>query len=224
MGAAIPNVLQPGAFVWFEKTQRPLLRVLHVPGWRPMKQLAVSLHFLRCGGFLDDWSIERVLSLVFVMTNASTVFSWSLPGLVLYNFWHTFTYFNIPPFLNFKSLLYLLQKLNKPKNLLKNTIPRHKKSIAMQTNSTTQTTNNKINNFTQTICIQHGKQTETSILLQDNSSQTRILNQKYSTQTENEMDQSPAIENKNKDENNSIDHNITRSTNLDDFNRYFDLE
>ncbi|GFX27241.1 e3 ubiquitin-protein ligase RNF13 [Trichonephila clavipes] len=35
-------------------------------GWRPMKQLAVRVHFLRCGGLLDDWSVEGVLSLVFV--------------------------------------------------------------------------------------------------------------------------------------------------------------
>ncbi|GFV23671.1 uncharacterized protein TNCV_5108571 [Trichonephila clavipes] len=40
MGAAIPKSLQPGAFVWFEKTQRPLMKVLPVPGWRPMKQYA----------------------------------------------------------------------------------------------------------------------------------------------------------------------------------------
>ncbi|GFW45845.1 uncharacterized protein TNCV_4495651 [Trichonephila clavipes] len=66
MGVAIPNVLQPGAFVWFEMTHGPLLKVLPVSGWRPMKQLAVRVHFLRCGGLLDDWSVEGVLSLVFV--------------------------------------------------------------------------------------------------------------------------------------------------------------
>ncbi|GFU83784.1 uncharacterized protein TNCV_1694541 [Trichonephila clavipes] len=31
-GAVIPNVLRPGAFVWFEKTQAPLLTVLPVFG------------------------------------------------------------------------------------------------------------------------------------------------------------------------------------------------
>ncbi|GFT28296.1 e3 ubiquitin-protein ligase RNF13 [Trichonephila clavipes] len=46
MSAAIPNVLQPDAFVWFEKTQGPLVKVLPVTGWRPMKQLAVRMHFL----------------------------------------------------------------------------------------------------------------------------------------------------------------------------------
>ncbi|GFY09457.1 e3 ubiquitin-protein ligase RNF13 [Trichonephila clavipes] len=66
MGAAIPNVLQPFAFVWLEKTQEPLVKVLPVPGWRPMKQLALRVHFLRCGGLLDDWSVEGVLSLIFV--------------------------------------------------------------------------------------------------------------------------------------------------------------
>ncbi|GFW66607.1 e3 ubiquitin-protein ligase RNF13 [Trichonephila clavipes] len=65
MGAAIPNVRQPGAFVWFEKTQWPLMKVLPVYGWGPMKQLAVRVHFLRCGGLLDDWSVEGILSLVF---------------------------------------------------------------------------------------------------------------------------------------------------------------
>ncbi|GFX06418.1 uncharacterized protein TNCV_2939461 [Trichonephila clavipes] len=40
-------------------------KVLSMPGWRPMKHLAVRMHFLRCGG-LDDWSVEGVLSFVFV--------------------------------------------------------------------------------------------------------------------------------------------------------------
>ncbi|GFW67397.1 uncharacterized protein TNCV_2596301 [Trichonephila clavipes] len=44
--------------------------MLPVAGWRPMKQLAACMHFLRCGGLLDDWSVEGVLSLVFmVMTS-----------------------------------------------------------------------------------------------------------------------------------------------------------
>ncbi|GFV35967.1 e3 ubiquitin-protein ligase RNF13 [Trichonephila clavipes] len=60
----LQNVLQPGAFVWFEKTQGHLL--LPVPGWRPIKQLAVHVPFLRCGGLLDGWSVEGVLNLVFV--------------------------------------------------------------------------------------------------------------------------------------------------------------
>ncbi|GFX39701.1 e3 ubiquitin-protein ligase RNF13 [Trichonephila clavipes] len=66
MGAAITNVLPPGAFVWFEKTQVPLVKMLPVSGWRPMKRLAVRVHFLQCGGLLHDWSVEGVLSLVFV--------------------------------------------------------------------------------------------------------------------------------------------------------------
>ncbi|GFV06590.1 uncharacterized protein TNCV_2949121 [Trichonephila clavipes] len=66
MGAAIQNVLQPGTFVWFEKTQRPLVKVLPMPGRRSVKQLAVRMHFLRCGGLLDDWSVEGVLSSVFI--------------------------------------------------------------------------------------------------------------------------------------------------------------
>ncbi|GFW43057.1 uncharacterized protein TNCV_1474521 [Trichonephila clavipes] len=66
MLAAIANVLQPGTFIWFEKTQMPLVKVLSVPGWRPMKQLAVRVHFLQCGGLLDDCSVKGVLSLVFV--------------------------------------------------------------------------------------------------------------------------------------------------------------
>ncbi|PRD29106.1 UNVERIFIED_CONTAM: hypothetical protein NCL1_30387 [Trichonephila clavipes] len=67
MGPAIPNVLQPGAFVWFEGTQGLLMKVLPVPGWWSMKQLAVRVHFLRCGDLLDDWSVEGVLKLVFVL-------------------------------------------------------------------------------------------------------------------------------------------------------------
>ncbi|GFW69729.1 uncharacterized protein TNCV_1883731 [Trichonephila clavipes] len=37
-----------------------------VPGWRPMKQLDVRVHFLRCGGLLKDCSVKDVLSLNFV--------------------------------------------------------------------------------------------------------------------------------------------------------------
>ncbi|GFY04271.1 e3 ubiquitin-protein ligase RNF13 [Trichonephila clavipes] len=66
MGPAIPNVLPPGAFVWFEKTQGLLMKVLNVPGWLPIKQLAVRVHFLRCSGLLDDWSVEDIRSRVFV--------------------------------------------------------------------------------------------------------------------------------------------------------------
>ncbi|GFW97071.1 uncharacterized protein TNCV_2696931 [Trichonephila clavipes] len=43
-----------------------LVKVLPVPGWRPMEQLAVRMNFLRCGDLLDDWSVEGVLWLVFV--------------------------------------------------------------------------------------------------------------------------------------------------------------
>ncbi|GFW48071.1 uncharacterized protein TNCV_2402581 [Trichonephila clavipes] len=70
MGTAIPNVLQPGTFVWFEKLQEQRVKVLPVFGWRPMKQLAVRVHFLRCGGMLDGWSVEGVLSVVFVQTTS----------------------------------------------------------------------------------------------------------------------------------------------------------
>ncbi|GFW22705.1 hypothetical protein TNCV_2765171 [Trichonephila clavipes] len=42
MVIAIPNVLQAGAFVWFKE---PLVKVLPVPGWQPMKQLVVRVHF-----------------------------------------------------------------------------------------------------------------------------------------------------------------------------------
>ncbi|GFY29479.1 uncharacterized protein TNCV_2626501 [Trichonephila clavipes] len=66
MGATIPNVLQPGTFVWFDKTQGPLVKMLPVPGWRPVRQLVVRVHFLRCGGLLGDWSVQGVLSLVFM--------------------------------------------------------------------------------------------------------------------------------------------------------------
>ncbi|GFT30716.1 uncharacterized protein TNCV_759131 [Trichonephila clavipes] len=63
MGAVISNVLQPGVFIWFKKTQGVLVKMLPVPGWRPMQQLAESVNFLRCGGLLDDSSVESVLSL-----------------------------------------------------------------------------------------------------------------------------------------------------------------
>ncbi|GFW84303.1 uncharacterized protein TNCV_1131721 [Trichonephila clavipes] len=42
------------------------MKVLPVPGWWPIKQLAVRVHFLRCGGLLNDWSVKGVLSLVVV--------------------------------------------------------------------------------------------------------------------------------------------------------------
>ncbi|GFU57048.1 hypothetical protein TNCV_1779151 [Trichonephila clavipes] len=37
-----------------------------VPRWQPMKQVAVRVEFLPCGGLLKDWSVEGDLSLVFV--------------------------------------------------------------------------------------------------------------------------------------------------------------
>ncbi|GFX50443.1 hypothetical protein TNCV_770151 [Trichonephila clavipes] len=55
MGAAIRNVLQPRTFLRFKKTQGPLMKVLNLPGRRLMKQLAVRVHFSRCGGLLDNW-------------------------------------------------------------------------------------------------------------------------------------------------------------------------
>ncbi|GFV45369.1 uncharacterized protein TNCV_4491051 [Trichonephila clavipes] len=54
MGATIPNVLQTGAFVWFKNAQGRIMKVLPVPGWRPMNQLAVRVHFLRCSGLRND--------------------------------------------------------------------------------------------------------------------------------------------------------------------------
>ncbi|GFT18537.1 uncharacterized protein TNCV_1708481 [Trichonephila clavipes] len=35
--AVIPNVLQSGTFIWLER-HRNLVKMLSVPGWRPMKQ------------------------------------------------------------------------------------------------------------------------------------------------------------------------------------------
>ncbi|GFX99981.1 e3 ubiquitin-protein ligase RNF13 [Trichonephila clavipes] len=55
------HVLQPGAFVWFERTWGPLVKRLPVPGGWPMKELAVHVHFLRCGDLLNDWSVEGVV-------------------------------------------------------------------------------------------------------------------------------------------------------------------
>ncbi|GFX43887.1 uncharacterized protein TNCV_4111661 [Trichonephila clavipes] len=43
-----------------------LVKLLLVLGWRPMKQLAVRVRFLRCGSLLDDLTVEGVLSLVFM--------------------------------------------------------------------------------------------------------------------------------------------------------------
>ncbi|GFY02871.1 e3 ubiquitin-protein ligase RNF13 [Trichonephila clavipes] len=65
MRTVIRNVYQLGAFVWFEKTQGPLMKVLPVPGWQSLKHLAVRVNFLRCGDLLDDCYVEGVLSLIF---------------------------------------------------------------------------------------------------------------------------------------------------------------
>ncbi|GFX56490.1 hypothetical protein TNCV_74361 [Trichonephila clavipes] len=54
------------ASLQLEKTQGPLVKKLSGSEWRSMKQLAVRVHFVRCGGLLDDWSTESVLSFVFV--------------------------------------------------------------------------------------------------------------------------------------------------------------
>ncbi|GFX70479.1 hypothetical protein TNCV_4474131 [Trichonephila clavipes] len=72
MGSLIPNVLQPGAFISFEETQGPLMKVLLEPGWWSRKQLAVHVHFLRCGGILDDCSVKGILSLVSVPNKIKT--------------------------------------------------------------------------------------------------------------------------------------------------------
>ncbi|GFV27826.1 uncharacterized protein TNCV_984641 [Trichonephila clavipes] len=58
MVTAIPNALEPGAFVCSKKKPGPL------SGWRPMKQSAIRVHFLRCGGLFDDWSVKGLLSVV----------------------------------------------------------------------------------------------------------------------------------------------------------------
>ncbi|GFV20214.1 e3 ubiquitin-protein ligase RNF13 [Trichonephila clavipes] len=66
LGAAITNALQPGAFMWFEKTQGRLIKELPLPVWRQMKQMSVRMHFLRCDGLLNDWSVEAIVGLVLV--------------------------------------------------------------------------------------------------------------------------------------------------------------
>ncbi|GFX50176.1 uncharacterized protein TNCV_2781981 [Trichonephila clavipes] len=48
-----------------EDTGAPV-KVLPVPGWRPMKLLALRVHFVRCGGLFNNWFFDCVLSLVFV--------------------------------------------------------------------------------------------------------------------------------------------------------------
>ncbi|GFT01942.1 hypothetical protein TNCV_3056851 [Trichonephila clavipes] len=53
MGDPIPNILQLGFFEWFEKTQEPLV-----------KQLAVPMHFLRCGSLLDDCRVVLTAGLL----------------------------------------------------------------------------------------------------------------------------------------------------------------
>ncbi|GFX40009.1 hypothetical protein TNCV_2272931 [Trichonephila clavipes] len=44
----------------------PVVKVLPVSGQWPMRQLALRVHFLRCGGLLNDWPFEGVLSMVAV--------------------------------------------------------------------------------------------------------------------------------------------------------------
>ncbi|GFV21075.1 e3 ubiquitin-protein ligase RNF13 [Trichonephila clavipes] len=55
MGTAIPNVL-PGAFVWFEKTQGPLMKVLPVPGWTADEAVGCTRAFLTMW-----WSSQRLV-------------------------------------------------------------------------------------------------------------------------------------------------------------------
>ncbi|GFY75999.1 hypothetical protein TNIN_213361 [Trichonephila inaurata madagascariensis] len=94
----------------------------------------------------------------------------------------------------------------------------------MKTNSTTQTTNNKINTFTQTISIQHDKK-----LKPLSCSKTIVHKQEYKIETlahKPKMKRTSRRQLKTKIRKKTITAttNITRSTNLDDFNRYFDLE
>ncbi|GFV74431.1 hypothetical protein TNCV_5128731 [Trichonephila clavipes] len=43
MGAAISDVLHPGSLRWFRKTEGLVVKVLHVPGQRLMRQLALRM-------------------------------------------------------------------------------------------------------------------------------------------------------------------------------------
>ncbi|GFV76159.1 uncharacterized protein TNCV_4672481 [Trichonephila clavipes] len=49
------------------RRQELLVKVLPVPGWQLLKQLAARVHFLRCSSLLDCWSVESILSLVFML-------------------------------------------------------------------------------------------------------------------------------------------------------------
>ncbi|GFV06261.1 hypothetical protein TNCV_4589201 [Trichonephila clavipes] len=55
-----------------EDTRAPV-KVPPVLAWRPMKQLAVGVHFLRCGGLLDDWSVKGVLEPGLRVNNISRI-------------------------------------------------------------------------------------------------------------------------------------------------------
>ncbi|GFT74476.1 uncharacterized protein TNCV_539771 [Trichonephila clavipes] len=67
MGTAIPKFSLASRLCMVREETGFLLKALHVPGWQLMKQLAVFVHFLRCSGLLDDWYVEGVFSLVFVL-------------------------------------------------------------------------------------------------------------------------------------------------------------
>ncbi|GFV75236.1 hypothetical protein TNCV_295511 [Trichonephila clavipes] len=66
IGRRDPKCPSAKRLVWFKKTQGPLMKMLSMPGWRPMEQLVLRMLFLRCGCFIDNWFIEDVLNLVFV--------------------------------------------------------------------------------------------------------------------------------------------------------------
>ncbi|GFW50905.1 hypothetical protein TNCV_3591871 [Trichonephila clavipes] len=58
MGAAISNVLQPRAFVWFEKTQGPLMKVPPVPSLGCDEAVTYTRVFRTMWQSSDDWSVE----------------------------------------------------------------------------------------------------------------------------------------------------------------------
>ncbi|GFS79571.1 hypothetical protein TNCV_2370661 [Trichonephila clavipes] len=71
-GRLDPKCPSASAFVWFERTQGPLMKVLSVTGWQLMKQLVVRVHFLRCGGLLDAWDCYGVVRTTIKVLSYST--------------------------------------------------------------------------------------------------------------------------------------------------------
>ncbi|GFQ80676.1 hypothetical protein TNCT_137331 [Trichonephila clavata] len=147
------------------------------------------------------------------MIDMKKFFSWLLPALVLYNFWSTIIYFNLPSLLNLIAIVYLLNQLFE---ITQNKIIRYNKRHSssqtpnplaklktsssqtpnlqekLSTSSTQTTLITTINTLTQTLTIQNTNSTQTILSTTEKSTQTYIIIENTYSKIIELKNQSPA--------------------------------